>query len=175
MGAGASDCNVWWMRLRFAPKVPVGWLEQLYRRDALGIQDDDLVDKVGTRLYARCHDVLLVSDSRVECLECGTVFEVPWIGQPPSLGRRCPGCGWAITAGEYHASFEHQDVLGINAGAAFSEFVALWSRSNGYRERMLLVDRLVHAVHAGGASVARNLVEGRPREVLARLDALAQR
>jgi hypothetical protein len=163
------------MRVRFAPKVPVGWLEQLYRRDALGIQDEDLVDKVAARLYARCRDVLLVGDSRVKCLECGTVFEVPWIGQPPSLARRCPGCGWTITAGEYHASFEHQDLLGINARVAFSEFVASLPRSNCYRERMLLVDRLVHAVHAGGNSVARNLIEGRAREVLARLKALAQR
>jgi hypothetical protein len=175
MGAGAPDCNVWRMRVRFAPKVPVGWLEQLYRRDALGIQDEDLVDKVAARLYARCRDVLLVGDSRVKCLECGTVFEVPWIGQPPSLARRCPGCGWTITAGEYHASFEHQDLLGINARVAFSEFVASLPRSNCYRERMLLVDRLVHAVHAGGNSVARNLIEGRAREVLARLKALAQR
>jgi hypothetical protein len=60
------------MRLRFAPKVPVGWLEQLYRRDALGIQDEDLVDKVAVRLYARRRDVLLVRDSRVAC-----------IGRPP--------------------------------------------------------------------------------------------
>jgi hypothetical protein len=33
------------MRLRFAPKIPVSWLEQLYRRDALGVRDDELMDR----------------------------------------------------------------------------------------------------------------------------------
>ena len=37
----------------------------------------------------------------------------------------------------------------------------------------LLIDRLVHAVHTGGGLAARNLLEGRPREVLAVLDSLA--
>ncbi len=163
------------MRVRFAPKVPVGWLEQLYRRDALGIQDGELLEKVAARLYARCRDVLLVSDSRVACVECGAEFEVRWIGQPASTESCCRGCGWAISAGEYHTSFEHQDLLGINARSAFAEFVAELPGARGYRARMLLVDRLVHAVHVGGNTVARNLVEGRPREVMARLDALAQR
>jgi hypothetical protein len=37
-------------RLRFAPKVPVAWIVQLYRRDALQLQDQELVGKVGGRL-----------------------------------------------------------------------------------------------------------------------------
>ncbi len=41
-------------RLRFAPKVPLAWVVQLYRRDALLLQDEELVGKVGGRLYARC-------------------------------------------------------------------------------------------------------------------------
>jgi hypothetical protein len=40
---------------------------------------------------------------------------------------------------------------------------------------MLLIDRLVHVVHAGGGPAARNLLEGRPRRVLAILDTLASR
>lgn len=38
---------------------------------------------------------------------------------------------------------------------------------------MLLIDRVVHAVHITGGAVARNLLEGHPRQVLAHLDALA--
>jgi ribosomal protein L37AE/L43A len=161
------------MRLRYAPKVPVGWLEQLYRRDALGVRDTDLLAKVGVRLSARCQDVLLVSDSRVVCPECGTEMQVPWIGHPASEVSACPACGWSITAGEYHASFEHQDLLGTNALSDFMDFVDAFPRARSYRERMLLIDRLIHAVHAGGNPVVRNLVEGSPRDVLSRLDALA--
>jgi hypothetical protein len=163
------------MRPRYTPKVPVGWLERLYRRDALGVRDYEMLDKVGARLYARCRDILLVSDSRLVCPECGAEMQVPWIGHAASERSACPaGCGWSISAGEFHASFEHQDLLGMNALPAFIAFVADYPQAQGYRERMLLVDRLVHAVHGGGNPAVRNLVEGSPRNVLDRLDRLAR-
>jgi len=162
-------------RLRFAPKVPVAWIVQLYRRDALQLHDDELVGKVGGRLYARCLDILMVSDGRLACPECQTEFHVPWIGETPARVVQCPRCTWSITAGAFHASFEHQDLLGINARPAFAEFVERYPEARGYPARMLLIDRLVHAVHAGGGPAARNLLEGRPRQVLAILDTLASR
>jgi len=115
----------------------------------------------------------MVSDGRVACPQCQTEFAVPWIGEPPDRLARCPRCAWSITAGAFHASFEHQDLLGGNARSAFAEFVAGYPRAYGYAARMLSIDRLVHAVHAGGGPAARNLVEGRPRQVLAILDDLA--
>ena len=160
-------------RPRFAPKAPLGWIVQLYRRDALGIQDPELVEKVGGRLYARCLDVLAVSDSLLRCPVCDSVFEVPWIGQPVDRLATCPTCDWSITSGEYHASFEHQDLLGANARGAFARFVEDYPRASRYTERMLPVDRLIHAVHTSGNAVVRNLIEGQPRKVLAILDQLA--
>ena len=160
---------------RFAPKVPVAWIVQLYRRDAILLQDEELQDKVGGRLLARCLDVLMVSDEQLECPQCETRFCVPWIGQPPDRVSFCPSCNWSITAGAFHASFEHQDLLGTNARGAFAEFVERYPEARGYPARMLLIDRLVHAVHAGGGPAARNLLEGRPRQVLAILDTLASR
>jgi ribosomal protein L37AE/L43A len=136
-------------------------------------QDDDLVDKVGRRLYARCLDILMVSDGRLACPECQTEIHVPWIGESAARVAQCPHCAWSITAGAFHASFEHQDLLGINARGAFAEFVEGYPEAHGYPARMLLIDRLVHAVHAGGGPAARNLLEGRPRQVLAILDTLA--
>lgn len=159
--------------LRFAPKVPLGWIVQLYRRDALGIQDSELLDKVVIRLYARCLDVLAVSDSLVRCPVCDTEFKFPWIGQPANRIAICPKCKWSITAGAYHARFEHQDLLGGNARGAFARFVADCPKVRSYPERMLIIDRLVHAIHASGNTVVRNLIEGRPRQVLASLDRLA--
>jgi hypothetical protein len=157
---------------RFAPKMPLGWIVQLYRRDALGIQDSELLDKVGARLYARCLDVLAVSDSLVRCPLCQTEFELLWIGQPPDSVGKCPNCNWSISAGAYHARFEHQDLLGGNARGAFQTFVADYPKVGSYPERMLMIDRLVHAVHASGNTVVRNLIEGRPHQVLAILDRL---
>lgn len=160
-------------RLRYAPKLPVALIVRLYRSDALGLRDDAVLEDVAWRLHARCRDVLLVSDSTVRCPRCRTVFEVPWVGQPPDRVAACPGCGWSITAGAYHASWRHQDLRGGNARAAFAAFVEQLPVATSYAERMLLVDRLVHAVHTTGGLAARNLFEGRPREVLRVLDELA--
>jgi len=157
---------------RFAPKVPLGWIVQIYRRDALGIRDSDLLDKVGARLYARCLDVLAVSDSLLRCPLCQTEFEVPWIGQPTDSTAKCPNCNRSVSAGAYHARFEHQDLLGGNARGAFQTFVADYPEAGSYPERMLIIDRLVHAVHVSGNTVVRNLIEGRPHQVLAILDRL---
>jgi hypothetical protein len=137
------------------------------------VRDDDLLADVGWRLHARCRDVLLVSDSLARCPACRTAFEVPWISQPPARVATCPGCGWSVTAGDYHASWRHQDLRGTNAGPAFASFVERFPGATTYQERMLLVDRLVHAVHSTGGLAARNLFEGRPRRVVALLDTLA--
>jgi hypothetical protein len=64
-------------------------------------------------------------------------------------------------------------LLGSNARGAFTRFIQHYSRAQTYAERMLIVDRLVHAVHASGNTVVRNLMEGHPRNVLATLDRLA--
>lgn len=160
-------------RIRWAPKLPVERIVRLYEADAKGLRDDDLADDVGWRLVARCQDVLLVSDSKVACPECGTTFEVPWIGEPDELVSTCPGCGWSVSAGDYHATFRHQDLYGVGAREAFAAYAARFPRLTTYPEKMLAIDRLVHAVHQSGNLAARNLFEGRARDVVATLDALA--
>ncbi|MGI8549884.1 MAG: hypothetical protein ACR2PL_03645 [Dehalococcoidia bacterium] len=162
-------------RPRYAPNVPIVWIVRLYQSDALGIRDEEQVDKVGWRLHARCSDVLLVSDSMVKCPVCQTEFVVSWIGQPEDRLSTCPTCGWSISAGAYHAGFEHQDLLGGNAREAFADFAEGFPAARGYVEKMLLIDRVVHALHRSGNVAARNLLEGHARQVLATLDALAGR
>jgi hypothetical protein len=73
---------------------------RLYTADAEMRPDDDLVDDVGWRLLARCQDILLVTDEQVICPDCGTTFDVPWIGQPDDRVSTCPTCAWSITSGE---------------------------------------------------------------------------
>jgi len=160
-------------RIRWASKLPVAKIVRLYEADATMVHDDELVDDVGWRLLARCQDVLLVTDSKIVCPECGTTFDVPWIGQPHERASICPTCGWATTAREYHASFEHRDLNGAGAREAFAAYVSRFPRLTTYSEKMLAIDRLVHAVHKTGGVAARNLFEGRAREVLAALDSIA--
>ena len=58
------------LRLGDASPVPVGPVVRLYRADAAGIRDEELLHEVAWSLYARCRDVLLVSNSKVRCPEC---------------------------------------------------------------------------------------------------------
>ncbi len=60
-----------------------------------------------------------------------------------------------------------------NAPTALAEFITRFPAARSYEQRMLLIDRVVHAIHTTGGVTARNLLEGRPRRVLAVLDALA--
>src|SRR4051794_19928188 len=93
------------LRLSYAPKVPIGSVVRLYRADAAGIHDDDLLTDVGWRLYERCKDILVISDAQVRCPECSAVFDVPWQDQAPESMAVCSGCGWRVSAGEYHNSW----------------------------------------------------------------------
>ena len=127
------------------------------------------------RLLARCRDVLHVTDGEVVCPSCGRTFGVAWIGEPGGHVSECPACGWSVTADEYHASVEHRDLNGAGAREAFSEYVERFPRLKTYKEKLLAIDRVVHAVHRTGNTAARNLFEGRARQVLAQLDALAGR
>jgi uncharacterized Zn finger protein (UPF0148 family) len=148
---------------------------RLYTLDAEGRHDHDLADDVGWRLLARCEDVLHVTDGEVVCPSCGTTFEVAWIGEPTASASTCPACGWSVTAGEYHASVEHRDLNGAGAREAFAEYVERFPRLKTYEEKLLAIDRVVHAVHRTGNLAARNLFEGRARLVIEQLDALAGR
>ena len=79
----------------------------------------------------------------------------------------------ALVARLYRASGRHQDLRGTNARAAFVAFVERFPAAATYQERMLAIDRVVHAVHTSGNLADRNLFEGRARRVAAALDALA--
>jgi hypothetical protein len=157
--------------IHWAPKLPVALVVRLYAADAQLRRDEQLADEVGWKLLARCQDVLLVCDSQVSCPACGAVVDVPWIGEPEDRLARCASCGWSTTAGEYHASFEHRDLNGAGAREAFARYVDRFPQLTTYGEKMRAIDGLVHAVHTTGGLAARNLFEGRARDVIAALAA----
>jgi hypothetical protein len=161
--------------IRWAPKLPVSMIVRLYKLDAEGRHDHDLADDVGWRLLARCQDVLHVTDSEVACPSCGTVFAVAWVGEPGDRVSACPACGWSVTALEYRESVGHRDLDAAGARHAFAEYVERFPRLKTYEEKLLAIDRVVHSVHRTGNLAARNLFEGRAKQVLAQLDELAGR
>jgi hypothetical protein len=166
-------------RIHWARKVSQAKIRRLYQTDALGIVDEELIDDVGSALYARCQSILLVSSAQVECPRCGCVFQVE-VGRPEEDVLACPadGCFWQTTYRQWHNSWRHQDLIGTRAASAFQVYVKRYQHAKGPREKMFLIDQLIHAFHQGiiagmpHRSAANNLIEGSHRQVVAFLDQL---
>jgi len=164
--------------IRWAPRVPMDWLRHLYEQDAAGIVDDELIDKVGYRLYARSLDCILVSDAAIgrsyECPMCGAAAEV---GAQRSLC--CNRCGWSSDWESFHRSWRHME---LGADTTFlHKFAGDWRRARSAKEKMAAINDVIHRWHhetklaergGVGRPLGVNLIEGSRKQVLAFLDDL---
>jgi predicted RNA-binding Zn-ribbon protein involved in translation (DUF1610 family) len=168
-------------RVRWAPRVRPALIVRLYQADARGLIDADLIDEVGSALDARCRSILMATDAlhgRVHCPTCGAI--VARADGDPARLLRCPACGWAMTWGRYHQGFRHQELTAAGLLDAIQAFRQGWARAPGPREKMLLIDRLIHRwhweasqEHLLGRPSAVNLIEGNRASVIALLDQLS--
>jgi len=165
-------------RISWSPRIRPVLIKRLYDSDALGLQDDDLCNDVGVRLYSRCQTVLMVSRNEVTCPRCDTIFKIDT--SSPEAVTVCPseGCGWQTTGNEYHQSWSKKRIWGANALPAFEKFYSQYSSALPYKEKMLLIDGLIHSFHWSlqenlpARSAANNLIEGEHDQVIEFLDTL---
>ncbi len=158
----------------------MGPLARLYELDALGLEDEDLVDEVGYGLYQRCRSILMVTDARqVDCPQCGALIESRgerWSRLNPVV---CEACGFKATYGQWRDSWRKQELMGGNAVAVYRAYFAAYPAARTYAEKLLLVDRLIHAFHFSMRQsrtfrpVAQQLIAGSAEQVLAFLDRLS--
>ena len=187
--AAAVSTNPSVDRIRWAPKVSPGKIRRLYEQNALGIVDDELIDDVGLALHARSRSIVLVNAGQVACPRCAAVFKLTRTyrerakgetAADPSEVAHCPtpGCGWRTTAGDWWNSWRHRELHAGFGLPPIHEFFERYPLATTPRERMLLIDRLIHQFHhnlkaAGpGRKVAVNLIEGSSSQVVALLDSL---
>lgn len=163
----------------WAPRVPRSTIRRLYELDAQGILDPGLIDEVGWALWERCDSILLVTAAhhgRLPCPACGAAIErqAPWTAEEMI---ECPQCGWQLPWAEYHRSYRGKQLFGANAVDIFQACHAGFQRAGSPREKMLLIDRLIHAFHirlsAVGRPAAANLIQGSLQEVIHFLDGLS--
>lgn len=170
---------------RWAPKVPQRNVRALYEYAAHGTVDPTLLDDVGIALELRCRSMLVVADvmlrGRVPCPRCGRVTtHDPRAFADPALLLTCPDCSWHLTWGEYHQSFRHHELFGADGIPFVAQYAADWPAARTARDKLLLIDRLLHLWHweevrherSVGRPSGVNLIEGGRRGVLAFLDAL---
>ena len=169
-------------RIQWANRVSQTRIWQLYQSDARGILDEELIDEVGIALYARAQSILLVIKGDVRCPRCRSIVHIGWEQiQAPDKVILCPiaGCLWQTTYRDWRKSLHRQHLLGRNANSALKAFVEQYRHAKRPRDKMLLIDQLIHAFHqklkAGDPlkSVASNLIEGKGPKVVAFLERLA--
>ncbi len=180
--------------IQWNPKVPRAMIRRLYETDARGIVDEELIDEAGFALYARCQSILAVDAGHVQCPDCDHMFATPWKWprQSPRVidaeSIRCPNCQeWEVTGRQYRESFQYDNLGAGNALPAFQTFVERYPHTTAPRERMLLIDRLIHEFHYAIShkpdgslgrnslpheTTANNLIEGGHDQVVAFLDRL---
>ena len=169
---------------RWAPRVPKDKIKRLYEREARGILDEALIEDVGLMLFLRCRDILRVDDAshgRVHCPACDQIMPLP--AEAADTLLLCPACGWQATWGRYSKTYRGKQLSSGGALPAFQLYVRLYENTNSVRERLLLIDRLIHAFHislfkwADGPqatrSVCPNLIDGKLSEMIPFLAALA--
>ena len=166
-------------RPNWAPRVRPHTIRRLYENEARGILDEELVDEVGYALYMRCRSILRFTAAcrgRVTCPGCERAVERR--GRDRKEPLRCAGCGWETSWGAYLDTAKGKHLNGGGAVDLFEEFAAKFGRARGAREKLLLIDRLIHSFHwraylkqyTRPAGV--NLIEGTWEEVLDFLDRL---
>lgn len=168
-------------RIRWAPRVRPEKLRRLYESETSGILDAELLDDVGTTLYCRCRDILIVSDAaegRVKCPGCAAM--IARRGDDKNQMLACEECGWECAWGAYQNSYRHHELYARGLMEALTEFMQQWEQARAPREKMQLIDRLIHVWHwesrtdhAKGRPAAVNLIEGSRRNVLRFLDELS--
>jgi hypothetical protein len=177
--------------IRWAPRLSKEMLRRLYQSDAAGLLDEALLDEVGTTLYQRCRSILDVKDARegrVHCLQCAEEGIDTVIIHSPI--RRdawehtevvCPRCGWRVVWGDFVRSYKRHQLNAGGAVADFERYVREYPGLRSAEDKMLAVDRLIHAFHYSffeqpnmpSRPVGPNLINGRLGDVIEFLNELA--
>ncbi len=167
--------------IRWAPRVRPEKLRRLYESEARGILDAELLDDVGTTLYCRCRDILIVSDAaegRIRCPSCAATITRRRDDKNQML--ICEKCGWECAWPDYQKSYRHLELYARGLTEALVEFMHRWEQARTPREKMRQIDCLIHVWHwesrtdrAKGRPAAVNLIEGSRRQALKFLDELS--
>jgi endogenous inhibitor of DNA gyrase (YacG/DUF329 family) len=175
--------------IQWSPRVPKWKIRRLYKLDAQGIIDEELLDDVGFTLLLRCRDIITIDEARhgrVKCPRCAsqrrhTVIErVSQKGDVRDEAIVCPECGWQITWGEYALSFKRKQLNSGGALTAFKRYIGEFGAAQRPQQKMLAIDRLIHEFHYSLRAqpdlpcrpVGVNLIQGKLGDVVQFLDEL---
>ncbi len=164
---------VWAHRLRKSQ------IERLYKSCGEGYMDEDLIDDVGFSLYARCTSMLQVSEAirgRPPCPNCGAAATLL---KGSTAIAKCTDCGWKCPWKIYKKTYQRKGLFAGDMESFVSDFVSRFPATRSYRDRLVLIDTLIHRFHwesgdrADGRPGAASLIEGKMKDIMAFLDRLS--
>ncbi len=165
-------------KFKWCKKVSRNDLLRLYQGEAKGLLDEALLDEIGYTFFTRCRqskDALpLLNQGRILCHHCGAVLKSSGYASI----THCE-CGYCYSYREYRRSFNANNMPAHRAQPIFDAFVEKWPGLTSVKEKMMLIDWLIHKCHVTlmsgeqGRSVCVNFIEGTSAQLRDMLEMLA--
>ena len=158
-------------RPTWAGRVPRHKIAELYKKEALGICDEVLIDDVGIGLLVRIEHIFRARKANSGLANCPLCqSEIPHDFDPAFL-LRCEACNWKLVWAEYQKSFQGKHLIASGMTSFLTEYVEQYRVARSPQEKMILIDTLIHRYHwelEGGLTGpgARDLIGGKPSEVI---------
>ena len=162
----------------WAPRLQKSQIEQLYKRSGQGLIDEELIDDVGYSLYSRCLSMLEVRQAMLGqplCPSCGNTAQ---LDEGADAFVRCTNCDWLCPWALYKKSYQHKKLFAGGLTPFVEEFVQKFPATRSYRQRLVLIDNLIHRFHwesdgaTDGRPGATSLIEGKMKDIMPFLDRL---
>ena len=165
-------------RPTWAGRVPRHKIAELYKKDALGIHDEELIDDVGIGLLVRIEHIFRAKNANSGTASCPLCRSEITHDFDPAFLLRCDSCNWELAWGEYQKSFKGKHLIAAGMTAFLKEYVEQYRAARSPQEKMILIDTLIHRYHwelEGGLTGpgARDLIGGKPGEVIDFLNRLS--
>ena len=165
-------------RPTWAGRVPRRKIAELYKKDALGIRDEDLIDEVGIGLLVRIREIFRARDANSGLARCPLCRRGIVHNFDKAYLLRCESCNWELAWAEYQKSFQGKHLIASGMTAFLKEYVQKYSVARSPQEKMILIDTLIHRYHwelEGGLTGpgARDLIGGKPQDVIDFLNQLS--
>ena len=149
-------------------------ISKLYSSDAMGIQDDSLVNEVAFAMLTRAESIMAVSKLHAEnilnCPSCACAI------QGDGSCFKCK-CGWEISRSELHKTYKRKQLVGGAALPFIEKAIKSFPINGNYSDKMLWIDNLIHAFHGelneqfektelAYRPIARNFIAGSNEQVI---------
>jgi len=165
-------------RFRWPPKVSRSKLVALYKGEAAGRLDEELLEEVGYAFFYRCkmglETIAGMETGKMLCHHCNAVLQAVSYTAPIACT-----CGESYTLREYRRSHHTANMPAGRAEPVFRAFEQKWPACRDADAKMLAIDWLVHECHVTvmsgdvGRSVCVNLIEGTKAQLRDMLEMLA--